>query len=108
MNESDKAENKGMQSFSERVQSKNPIIMAVVGVILSGTISASADLPFPIIIVLSIALGVTVSALWYLIVNPFETIEELWFMFRRIVIGFSIVVFLFVVLFVYYFKFLSI
>jgi len=97
-----------MENFSERVQSKNPIIIAVVGVILSGTISVGTGLPFPIIIASSFAIGVTVSALWYLIVNPFETKRELWYMFKRIVIGFSIVVFLFVVLFVYYFKFLSI
>ena len=97
-----------MESFNDRVLSKNPVIIAVVGVILSGTISVGADLPMPISLALSFALGVTVSALWYLIVNPFETKKELWFMFKQVVIGFSIVVFLFIILFVYYFKFLSI
>ncbi|MFT7240186.1 MAG: hypothetical protein ACI83L_000523 [Cryomorphaceae bacterium] len=99
---------KAMENFSDRVLSKNPIIIAVVGVVFSVIISNGARLPLPISIALSFAIGVTISALWYLIVKPFQTMDELWFMFKRIVIGFSIVVFLFIILFVYYFKFLSI
>ncbi|MFT5595835.1 MAG: 4-amino-4-deoxy-L-arabinose transferase-like glycosyltransferase [Flammeovirgaceae bacterium] len=99
---------KAMENFSDRVLSKNPMIIAVVAVVLSVILSNGARLPLLISIALSFAIGLTVSALWYLIVNPFETKEELWFMFKRIVIGFSIVVFLFIILFVYYFKFLSI
>lgn len=97
-----------MENFSDRVLSKNPMIIAVVAVVLSVILSNGARLPLLISIALSFAIGLTVSALWYLIVNPFETKEELWFMFKRMVIGFSIVVFLFIILFVYYFKFLSI
>ncbi|MFT5903328.1 MAG: 4-amino-4-deoxy-L-arabinose transferase-like glycosyltransferase [Cryomorphaceae bacterium] len=99
---------KAMENFSDRVLSKNPMIIAVVAVVLSVILSNGARLPLLISIALSFAIGLTVSALWYLIVNPFETKEELWFMFKRMVIGFSIVVFLFIILFVYYFKFLSI
>ncbi len=98
---------KAMENFSDRVLSKNPMIIAVVAVVLSVILSNGARLPLLISIALSFAIGLTVSALWYLIVNPFETKEELWFMFKRMVIGFSIVVFLFIILFVYYFKFLS-
>jgi hypothetical protein len=106
MNEPNKIESQAMENFSHRVLSKNPIIIAVFGVVLSVILSNGARLPLPISIALSFAIGLTVSALWYLFVNPFETKKELWFMFKRMVIGFSIVVFLFIILFVYYFKFL--